>query len=79
MRPNTIIMGFLEQEAHKDELGHPESPFYDEQLAAIDFVSTSHYRMSPVEYVSTLNDILKLGRGQANCKPFIESHIVSDV
>ena len=56
-------MGFLEQEAHKDELGHPDSPFYDEQLSAINFVSNSNNKMSPMEYVSTLNDILKLGRG----------------
>ena len=78
MRPNTIIMGFLEQEAHKDELGHPDSPFYDEQLAAINFVPNSNNKMSPMEYVLTLNDILKLGKGQTHCKPLISSHDVCD-
>ena len=63
MRPNTIIMGFLEQETHRDELGHPESPFYDEHLAAINFSNTAN-KMSALEYVSTLNDILKLGKPQ---------------
>ena len=61
MRPNTIIMGFLEQETHRDELGHPDSPFYDEHLAAINF-SNSANKMSALEYVSTLTDILKLGK-----------------
>ena len=71
-------MGFLEQEAHKDELGHPDSPFYDEQLAAINFVPNSNNKMSPMEYVLTLNDILKLGKGQTHCKPLISSHDVCD-
>ena len=62
MRPNTIIMGFLEQETHRDDLGDPESPFYDQHLSAISFVSNLNNKMSPMEYVQTMNDILKLGK-----------------
>eukprot|EP00090_Calanus_glacialis_P041695 TRINITY_DN74208_c0_g1_i1.p1 TRINITY_DN74208_c0_g1~~TRINITY_DN74208_c0_g1_i1.p1 ORF type:complete len:618 (+),score=98.99 TRINITY_DN74208_c0_g1_i1:78-1856(+) len=70
MKPNTVLMGFPETKIHKNDLAEPDSPYYNSDLAERNFSMNPEDKISASEYVSIINDTIKLEKNLILCRYF---------
>ncbi|KAL1491135.1 hypothetical protein ABEB36_011777 [Hypothenemus hampei] len=74
MKPNTVILGFLDQEQESlDFLGSQESSYRSVNFDdARMFPLTDRSSLEPLEYVQMMRDVLKLKKNLCLCRNFIK-------
>ncbi|ENN76292.1 hypothetical protein YQE_07255, partial [Dendroctonus ponderosae] len=71
MKPNTIVLGFLDQQPPTDFLLEQESPYYnaefEDHVFSLDAPSSS---LEPLEYVQMMRDVLRMEKNLCLCRNF---------
>jgi len=71
MKPNTILLGFRDDNQHIDELLEATSSYSDNQFKdAFQSLQADYAKISPGEYVGAIEDTLKLHKNIGLCRNF---------
>nr|CAH7768397.1 unnamed protein product [Callosobruchus chinensis] len=70
MKPNTVIIGFLNKEDPTDFLSCPWSPYYNEEFENDVFPIRNQKSVLPLEYVQMMGDVLRMNKNLCLCRNF---------
>ena len=67
MKPNTVLLGFPEDQSKKNDLEDRNSPYYHSGLANKEIICPSEEKISTSEFVLIMKDVLKLNKNLILC------------
>ncbi|KRT83017.1 Amino acid permease, partial [Oryctes borbonicus] len=70
MKPNTVVLGFLDKEQPQDFLTNTESTYVSSAFADDVFPIHSTSKLEPVEYVRMMGDVLRMKKNLCICRNF---------
>ncbi|CAH1961810.1 unnamed protein product [Acanthoscelides obtectus] len=70
MKPNTVILGFLDKDDPTDFLSTHWSAYYNEDFENDVFPIRSQKSVSPLEYVQMMGDVLRMKKNLCLCRNF---------
>jgi potassium/chloride transporter 9 len=70
MKPNTVILGFLDGDPQQDFLQSSESSYQNNDFGNDVFPLTAHSVLEPLEYVQMMGDVLKMNKNLCLCRNF---------
>jgi len=71
MKPNTILLGFRDENVHLDDLEESSSPFCGPTfINSFPSIANNYQKISPEDYVGAILDILKLHKNIGLCRNF---------
>lgn len=70
MKPNTVILGFLDDEEQTDFLQSPDSSYRNVDFDIDMFSLTRPRTLEPLEYVQMMSDVLRMNKNLCLCRNF---------
>jgi len=70
MKPNTVLIGFKDNNDHIDDLASPTSPFFNPDLGGVLETDESDPKISDTDYVGIIEDTLKMQKNVCLCRNF---------
>ncbi|XP_023029254.1 solute carrier family 12 member 9 [Leptinotarsa decemlineata] len=70
MKPNTVILGFLDRQDPHDFLQSNDSPYCNQDFENDVFPIRSRNTLEPLEYVQMMRDVLRMNKNLCLCRNF---------
>lgn len=70
MKPNTVVLGFLDGECQQDFLQSSDSSYHSQEFGNDIFPLNSFSALEPLEYVQMMADVLKMNKNLCLCRNF---------
>ncbi|XP_022905550.1 solute carrier family 12 member 9 isoform X2 [Onthophagus taurus] len=72
MKPNTIVLGFLDKHVSNDFLSNGDSPYLSTSFTQNIFPIKTQHNLESVEYVQMMSDVLRMNKNLCVCRNFFK-------